>query len=131
MAENQTPPEDYRARWEMGWRRGKGDAITWAFILIWAGIVFLAEHLGWAANYTWWNTWAVILGGAGVILVIRGIIRLTSSDPQMRRNGSLILGLIFIGICLGMITSWSIIWPLVLIAVGLIIIIENLLFRRS
>ena len=105
--------------------------ITWAFILIWAGVVFLAEHLGWVANYTWWNTWAVILGGAGVILVIRGIVRLTSSDPLMRRNGSLIVGLVFIGVCLGMITSWSIIWPLVLIGVGLLIIIESLFFRRS
>jgi hypothetical protein len=131
MAEGQPSPEDYKARWEIGWRRGRGDAITWAFILIWAGVVFLAEHLNWVANYTWWNTWAVILGGAGVILVIRGVARLVAKDPLMRRSGSLIVGLIFIGVCLGMITSWSIIWPLVLIGVGLLIIVESLLFRRS
>ena len=131
MAEGQPSPEDYKARWEIGWRRGRGDAITWAFILIWAGVVFLAEHLGWVANYTWWNNWAVILGGAGVILVIRGVARLASKDPLMRRSGSLIVGLIFIGVCLGMITSWSIIWPLVLIGVGLLIIVESLLFRKS
>ncbi len=131
MAEGQPSPEDYKARWEIGWRRGRGDAITWAFILIWAGVVFLGEHLGWVANYTWWNNWAVILGGAGVILVIRGVARLAASDPLMRRGGSLILGLIFIGVCLGMITSWSIIWPLVLIGVGLLILVESLLFRKS
>ena len=125
MTADENPHVDYRAKWEVGWRRGKADAITWAFILIWAGLVFLAENLNWVTELKWWNTWAVILGGAGLILLVGGLTRLLSKDPQWRTGGSFILGLIFIAICLGMIGSWSIIWPLALIAVGLIIVVQT------
>jgi hypothetical protein len=124
----------------------KLSSITWAFILIWAGAVFLASNMGWLAQYgveggmMWsfssfgdWRSfgvWNLIALGTGVILVLETIARLLI--PQFRRNvgGSLITAAVFIGFGLGGWFNWSYIWPVILIAVGINILMKGL-FRRG
>ena len=120
-------------------------SITWAFILMWAGVVFLANNLGWFAgigldmvmgwsfdtlgDFGSFGVWNLIALGAGVILVLETIARLLI--PQFRRNvgGSLIVAAVFIGIGLGGWFNWSYLWPVILIAVGVNILIKGLLRR--
>ena len=94
----------------------------WAFVLIWAGIVWLLSNTGTLENIfgekaEWW---AVGFLGAGLIVLLGVGARLVV--PAWRRpiTGSLILGLIFVGIGLGQITGgWVVVGPLILIGIGI------------
>ena len=108
--------------WDEKWRRDPVEAAVWAFVLIWAGIVWLLSNTGTLENIfgekvEWW---AVGFLGAGLIVLLGVGARLVV--PAWRRPviGSLILGLIFIGIALGQITGgWVVVGPLVLIGIGI------------
>ena len=108
--------------WDEKWRRDPVEAAVWAFVLIWAGIVWLLSNTGALENIfgekvEWW---AVGFLGAGLIVLLGVGARLVV--PAWRRPviGSLILGLIFIGIALGQITGgWVVVGPLVLIGIGI------------
>jgi hypothetical protein len=117
-------------------------SVSWALILIWAGVVFLASNLGLFAQYglevntSWtfdalkdWSSfgvWNLIALGAGGIVFLETIIRLLV--PRFRRHigGSLIGAAVLIGIGLGGYFSWNFIWPLILIAVGLNVLLSGL-----
>jgi len=117
-------------------------SISWAFILIWAGFVFLASNMGWFARFgldvggSWsfesfgdfrtFGVWNLIALGAGAILVLETIARLLI--PEFRRNvgGSLIVAAVFIGVGLGGWFNWSFLWPVILIAVGVNILLKGL-----
>jgi hypothetical protein len=120
-------------------------SLAWAFILIWAGLVFLAVNQGWISrlglvvntdlafgslpdlhNIGVWNLIAV---GAGVILLIEAIVRLLIPDYRYHAGGNLIAGTVLILLGLGGWWNWSYVWPLVLIAVGINVLISGL-FRR-
>ena len=108
--------------WDEKWRRDPVEAAVWAFVLIWAGIVWLLSNTGtlesiFGEKVEWW---AVGFLGAGLIVLLGVGARLVV--PAWRRPviGSLILGLIFIGIALGQITGgWVVVGPLVLIGIGI------------
>ena len=117
-------------------------SITWAFILIWAGFVFLANNMGWLAGLgmetgMMWSfdvlgglrsigVWNLIALGAGAILILETVARLLI--PQFRRDvgGSLIVAVVLIGIGLGGWFNWSYLWPVILIAAGLSILLKGL-----
>ena len=121
-------------------------SITWAFILIWAGLVFLANNMNWfpriglEVDPSWYfhsfedwqhfGVWNLIALGAGVFLVLETLVRILI--PQFRRNvgGSLIVAAVFIGVGLGGWFSWNYLWPVILIAVGLNILLKGF-FRRG
>jgi len=108
--------------WDEKWRRDPVEAAVWAFVLIWAGIVWLLSNTGTLENIfgekvEWW---AVGFLGAGLIVLLGVGARLVV--PAWRRpvTGSLILGLIFIGIALGHMTGGRVVvGPLVLIGIGI------------
>ncbi len=117
-------------------------SLSWAFILMWAGFVFLANNMGWFAQMgydvggTWSfdsigdfrsiGVWNLIALGAGAILLLETIARLLL--PEFRRNvgGSLIVAAVFIGIGLGGWFNWNFLWPVILIAVGVNILLKGL-----
>jgi hypothetical protein len=101
--------------------------ITFAIILIWGGIVAFIE----TADFNkpeWWQAWSVFLAGTGIILLIKALFRLR---PEHRRpiGGTLVIGIILVCIGLGDIIGWSYSWPVILIAIGLVII-GTVFFRR-
>jgi hypothetical protein len=118
---------------EEKWRRDPLGSITWAAILIWAGLVLLANNLGMLRTltlpfyrilperYLWLNprVWSIILIGAGVIVLIEVALRLLV--PAFRRHigVNLVLAAILAGAGLGNIYGWNLVWPVVLIAIGL------------
>jgi hypothetical protein len=80
-------------------------------------------------TYSWWQGWAVFLAGTGVILLVKAAFRLR---PEHRRpaGGTIIIGLILLGVGLGDLIGWSYTWPAILIVIGLAIIFLVFLRRR-
>jgi hypothetical protein len=122
--------KDEKGRGEK-WRNDPLGAVIWALILIWAGLVFLAENLGWLTQFELDSPWGLIFIGAGLIVWLEVVLRLVM--PQYRRPivGTFIFGIILLGIGVGMAFGttpqiWSVIFALVIIAVGVAILLRGL-----
>lgn len=104
-------------------------SLTWALILIWAGLVFLANNLGildqlraeqiqiGTITINEVRTWSVIFLGVGVIVFFEAIIR-TLAPSYHSSGGNFFLAAIFIGIGLSGLIGSQIVWPFILIGLG-------------
>ena len=110
--------------WDEKWRHNPLRAVTVAALLIWGGIVALIDNF--VSN---WNGWAIFFIGAGVILLIKAGLRLTTAYRRPA-GGSFIIGLVLIGIGLGGLVGWQFVWPVVLIIIALVIIFRGFYRRR-
>jgi len=128
---------------EEKYRRDPVSATVWAIILIWTGVVFLADNLGWLSAFRTQNifpgtnipfmglgAWSLVFTGAGVILLLEVIFRLSVPAYRGPVGGTLVLAAVFLGIGLGNIFGWNVVWPLILIALGLSFLVRGLLRRR-
>jgi hypothetical protein len=129
--------------WDEKWQRDPLSAVLWAAIFIWAGLVFLASNLGildWAlqgaseiTGLGMFNNvvraWPLVLVGVGVIILIVVVIRLLVPAYRKPVTGSVILAVILIGIGLGDLINWGIIWGVILIVLGIWILTRG--SRRS
>lgn len=119
----------------------RGDSlstIVWGTIFIWAGLVFLADNLGYLSGLGLRgdtvpgvfpfriSTWGLIFAGAGAIILLEVAVRLVMPEYRRHVAGSIILGFVFIGIGLGNLVSWNAIFALALIAVGIVILLRAL-----
>jgi hypothetical protein len=128
---------------EEKWRSDPIGAVAWAAILIWAGLVLLADNLGLLERYTasvtnqlpraWFPTgshvWIWILVGAGVIVLAGVVVRLLIPAYRRPVGGSLVLAAILISGGLSLI-GWNFVWPVVLIALGLAVLLRGFGRRR-
>lgn len=117
-------------------------SLIWALILIWAGLVFLASNLGWLDairtmqvlpenfSFVGLSTWSVIFMGAGVLVFIEAVIRTFVPAYRSSTGGNFFLAAIFLGIGLGAIFGWQVVWPFILIAMGLSALASALIRRR-
>ena len=132
---------------EEKWQRDQLGSVTWALILIWAGVVFLANNLGFLDVFNQLfsslgleagelpfdpplmqiEAWSLVFLGAGALLLIEVVIRLLIPSYRKPVLGTVILAIVFFGMGLG---SWGLIWPLILIAVGLAIVLGGF-FRKE
>lgn len=116
--------------WEEKWRRDPLNAAAWAFILIWAGLVLLAENLGIFADVGWFSRWGMIFTGAGLIFFLEIAARLLIPSYRRPVGGSIIWAAVILGLGLSSLVGPGLTWPLVLIAVGLALLIRGLLGTR-
>jgi hypothetical protein len=116
--------------WDEKWRRDPVNAAAWAAIFIWAGLVLLADNLRLFTRFERLDAWAIILIGAGLIVLVEVAVRLLV--PAYRRPvvGSVIFGIILLALGTGNVIGWNAIWPIVLIALGVIILARGFLPRR-
>lgn len=116
--------------WDEKWRRDPVDAAMWALILIWVGLVLLGANMGFFGDLPL-ESWSIGFLGAGAIILLTVLFRLMVPAYRKPLAGSVILGVIFIGIGLGDLIGWVIIGPLVLIGIGAGIILTGLFRRRE
>jgi hypothetical protein len=127
---------------EEKWRRDPLSTIIWAAIFIWAGLVFLADNLNlvnlkldgrFGSEFGPFSpgVWSVVVIGAGVIVLIEVGIRLLMPAYRQPVGGSLIFAAVLIGIGLGNIYGWDLVWPLILIAVGLSFVLRGFSRRKK
>ncbi|MGC9523646.1 MAG: hypothetical protein ACP5HG_17450 [Anaerolineae bacterium] len=118
-------------------------AMVWAATLIWAGLVLLANNLGWLETLRirlgdtgfdmpfeiegWVGAWQVFFLGAGVLVLIGVLVRLLMPEYRRPVLGNLIWAIVLFGLALG---QWELIWPLILIAIGISLLFGGLLRRR-
>jgi hypothetical protein len=141
--DEKTEEKEEEKSWEEKWQRDPLNRITWAAIFIWAGIVFLLSNLGYLDSLLHRTfdltgisyldkviqAWPLVLVGAGVILLIGVLIRLLVPAYRKPILGQVILAIIFIGIGMGDLVNWGIIWAVILIVAGIAIITRA--FSRS
>jgi len=120
--------EKEEKRWDEKWRRDPLSAIVWAAILIWAGLALLAENLDLLVSLERVEAWDLILAGAGVIVLLEVVIRSLVPDYRRPVGGTLTLGLILLAIGLGGLVDA--IWPAVLIAIGVGILLRGFIRGR-
>ena len=124
------------------WRRDKLGSVIWAVILIWIGLAILASNVRWrdainnflaqlrfqvaetplAAPVSQLSPWSLIFLGAGVILLVEVVIRLSISAHRRPVLGTIVLALILLGIGLN---SWIMIWPMVIIVIILAVVFRG------
>ncbi len=126
---------------EIHFRRDQLDTIIWACILIWAGLVFLANYQGWLtriplavsvkSEWAWFDkAWLLVFLGAGTILLVEFILRLIVPSLHKRHSGNLFLAILLIGIGISEILGIMTLWPVILIAIGFSLIVRNYIHRR-
>jgi hypothetical protein len=129
----------YEKSYEEKYRRDPLGTLIWAIILIWAGLVWLANNFGLLDQIRFrfsklpveipfkTEVWTIFFLGAGVILLIEVLIRLTVPEYRRPVLGTFILAVIFFGIGIG---NWGLIWPLVLIVIGAVILLRGVFGQR-
>ncbi len=117
--------------------------VVWALILIWAGLVLLAGNLGYLDRWIGYSsdvpgleflgklagTWSLIFLGAGLIVLGETVIRLLVPAYRRSITGTLIFGVVLVGIGLGDLWDWGIMWAVALIVAGVVLLARGL--RRS
>lgn len=118
-------------------------SITWALILVWAGLVFLASNFGWLdtvqvsqilpewLEFIGLSVWSLIFLGAGVFIFIEALLVTFVPSLRTNKNGNFFLAAIFLGIGLSGILGWNLIWPFVLIFLGLSALASALIRRKQ
>ena len=98
----------------------RGDALGWALVLIWAGIVLLMDTTSIADNFDQWNGWSVFFTGFGVLAFLVISIRSLVTEFPSPSVWDVIFTLMMLGLGQGEKIEW--IWPILPFAVGVMII---------
>jgi hypothetical protein len=122
--------DEKREKGEKGEKEEKsGDktgALVGGLILIWLGISFYLVQ----ANYIGWNDWwPYLIIGIGVVLIAQAVIRYSTSRFKGAAMGSLIGGAVLLIIGLAGIVGMKDWWPLILIAIGVVVILGGVTAR--
>ena len=125
-------------------RKGALSTVMIGLMLIWIGLVYLAYGTGWLEVYLgeqqpvrigdfWFlpAPWGVILIGAAALLLIEAMLR--AFIPAFRRGllVTLIFAVALLSLAFGEAFPWQVAWPLILIALGGVILIRALFGKRK
>lgn len=114
------------------YRRDPLGGVFFAAILIWVGLVFLADNLGLLPDFGNLGVWQWIPMGIGGLLIIEAIVRSVSVEYRRNVVGRLIFGgaLLLWGLSEGVGLSWRTIWPALLILIGAVMLLRVFFWRR-
>jgi hypothetical protein len=130
--EEEHEKEEEKARGGWGyekWRRDPLSTVVWAGMLIWAGLVLLAENMGFLTSLgvqeSRVEAWSIIFIGAAVIVFLEVLVRLVVPSYRRAVGGTLVFAAILLSIGLGNILGWEVVGPLILIALGLSVLLRG------
>jgi predicted membrane protein len=99
--------------------------IIWGAVICLIGIVLLLDHLGLVSVDHLWRFWPLLI-------VIAGVVNVTQGGKRVWGALLLVVGLLFQLDSLGVIRfHWADLWPLAIIAAGLIMIWGSIESRRA
>ena len=98
---------------------------TMGGIVLWSGVVLMLNTMA-ATSGMFDKPWAWIMGGAGALLLVEVAARLTLPEFRARPGARLVTGLVLLAVGLGVGISIGTLWPLILIAVGLGLLLNHL-----
>jgi hypothetical protein len=107
--------EQRMSRWEQ--RRGF-ETLWWAGTLIWAGVVFGADGLGWLPQIGQADAWTWVFLGAGLYGMVGAVYRQVSVDTLNPRTWDYIWAGLLLIAGFGGIAGVNAFWPAVLILIG-------------
>lgn len=111
-------------------QRHRLQGLFWAAVLIWAGLVFTAESMGWLPQLGHAGPWNWLFFGAGLLALVGALWRGLSPAHAPPGIGSYIWAGILMIIGLSGVVAVKITWPVVLLALGIILLANALLRRR-
>lgn len=107
--------------------------IVWAAIFIWAGVVLLLDNLGIVTGIVidgqTLEPWSLIFIGAGVIVLLEVVLRLIMPSYRRPIVGSVIFAGFLLAAGLSAWLSWELVWPVILILVGVVILLSTAVRR--
>ncbi len=110
--------------------RRRIETIYWAGVMIWAGLVFVADNQGWLPDVGEAEAWSWVFAGVGLYGTLGNFYRLVAVDWSAPTTGDWVWSGFWLIIGLVGVTGVDIFWPLALILVG-VVVIANMLFRRE
>ncbi|HEX5746283.1 MAG TPA: hypothetical protein VFZ09_08565 [Archangium sp.] len=105
-------------------------SVVWALVLLWSGVVLLAQNLGYLDRYERWDAWTLIFIGAGLLFLGEAVVRLLVPAYRRPVQGTLIFAILLLAVGLGEAISWTVVGPMAVIAVGLIVLVRALMPER-
>jgi hypothetical protein len=132
---NESEEKQDEKNWEEKRRRDPLATLGWALVLIWAGIVLLADNLDFIDRIgidfiSDLQPWSLVFAGAGIIVLALVVIRLLVPEYRGPVTGNIIFGFILLGIGLGESVGWGIMGALILIALGISYLVGGF-FKKS
>jgi len=119
--------------WDEKHRRDPLGPLTWALVLIWAGVALLLHNLDLLDSLGFlgrMESQSLIFAGAGLIVLAMVVFRILNPEYRRPVTGNIIFGFILIGIGLGDAVGWGIVWAIAIIAIGISLLLGGLLRRR-
>jgi hypothetical protein len=132
-------PENPQEQWKTAGERGCGShrghrfhddplrGLFWGLLLILIGVLFFINQQG---DVSWDTLWKYLLIGLGAIFIIDGLTHSFIPSYHAAGLGKYIPGIILILVGVAFLFNFSQLWPVILIAVGAILLISILIRRR-
>lgn len=108
---------------------GHLEAIYWGGVIIWVGLVFGADSLGYLPQIGGAGSWSWIFFGAGLYGLLMALFRESSEDYPSPTAWDYVWAGIFLILGLSGIFAVDIAWPVILVVVG-IAILGKAFFRQ-
>ena len=131
--ESELTLEELKAQQEMlseKAERKRLESYWWAAVLIWSGLILVAELLGILPEIGTSNAWSWIFLGAGVFGLIGALIRVVNPDLPKPTSWDYFWSVLFLVIGATGFFGGGIAFPIVLVVVG-IAILANVFFRND
>jgi len=107
----------------------KLDAIFWGAVLVWAGLVFGGEAMGMLPQFGSADPWSWIFLGAGVLSLALNFFSQSSDAYEDPSTSDWVWGGIFLIIGVGGFIKIDISWPLIIILVGAVMLVNAFISR--
>jgi len=106
------------------------EAIYWALVFLWAGLIFGADSLGMLPQVGGATAWSWVFAGAGLLALLGNLVRTSSPDWPNPSTWDYIWAAVLLIFGLGGFVNVDIAFPIILIVVG-IAFLGNMLFDRK